>query len=91
MSVLPLPVVVLGFLFWGSALKVTVAISSSEQQQGCLRGGGVDSMLRSEEQLRAQELQHDISCDKNRTARRLYLGEVRELYGLTGSYILLAS
>ncbi len=81
-----LPVVVLGFLFWGSALKVTVAISSSEQR-GCLRGGGVDSMLRSEEQLRAQELQHDISCDVNRTARRLYLGEVRELYGLTGSYL----
>lgn len=50
--------------------------SGSVQENACRRGGGVDSVLLTQDQTGARELQHDISCSNDDEARALFLENV---------------
>lgn len=54
------------------------------QGLGCRPEGGVDSSRSSQEQLAAHELQQEISCDGNTTAKNQLLEDVKAEFGVTG-------
>lgn len=65
----------------GVVLQWAAPSSAAGLQDACRRGGGVDSMLLSQDQREARELQYDISCSENDTARALFLENVIHHYG----------
>lgn len=71
-------------LILGAVLQWAALSSLSSAQGGCRRGGGVDSMLQTQVQREARELQHDLSCYANTTARDLFEAEIRRQFGISG-------
>lgn len=60
------------------------ALGTSSLQDGCWRGGGVDSTLQTLEQKEAMDFQYYLSCNVNVTANDLFLEETRLRHGLKG-------
>ena len=58
--------------------------ASSSLQNGCLRGGGVDTSLHTHVQEEALEFQRDLTCHENETAIELFYEEIRVRNGLEG-------
>ena len=60
--------------------------SGAQVHAGCSAGGGVDMSENSQEQRIAQQLQFEVSCDGNSTARSLFVDSVKAEFGITRQF-----